>query len=114
MIHAFKEKYIKCYKKSTFNVNNVEYVASLRSLIVESKNLGCNAQIFAYFVIPIVLGKTRLASVGYVCLYLAYIWQILRSDRRYLSYIWQTYAVKTQKCTPELAVSKEEVPIIHI
>ena len=37
MIHAFKEKYIKCYKKSTFNVNNVEYVASLRSLIVESR-----------------------------------------------------------------------------
>lgn len=39
------------------------------------------------------------------------IWQILRSDRRYLSYIGQTHAVKTRKCTPELAVSKEEVPI---
>ena len=114
MIHAFKEKYIKCYKKSTFNVNNVEYVAFLRSLIVEYKNLGCNVQIFAYFVILIVLGKTRLASVGYVCLYLAYIWQILRSDRRYLSYIWQTHAVKTQKCTPNWLFPKKKCPYTYI
>ena len=78
----------------------MDYVASLRSLIVESKNLGCNAQILAYFVISIVLRKTRLASVGYVCLYLAYVWQIRRSGRRYLACIWQTHVVKTSKIYP--------------
>lgn len=90
----------------------MDYVASLRSLIVESKNLGCNAQILAYFVISIVLRKTRLASVGYVCLYLAYVWQIRRSGRRYLACIWQTHAAKTSKRTPELPVFAGDVPYI--
>lgn len=34
------------------------------------------------------------------CPYFAYIWQIRRSDRRYLSYICQTHAVKTSKIYP--------------
>lgn len=34
------------------------------------------------------------------CPYFAYIWQIRRSDRRYLAYIWQTHVMKTSKMYP--------------
>lgn len=42
-------------------------------------------------------GKTKKLVCGS---HLVYVWQIRRSDRRYLAYIWQTHVMKTSKTYP--------------